>query len=89
MPELRPGMSHTLECVGEDAQASNLEPGAADPSLDHVWMCLRDLLTADTAWVAEQGVLWLYLALLTAAQHHMRLNPGARACWTLCGSLPV
>ena len=79
IPELRPAMNHTLECVGEDAGASSTGPDPSTPALDHVWTCLRDLLTADTDWVNAQGVVWLYLVLLTAAQHHMRLNAGMLA----------
>ena len=85
--------------MGEDAQASTTGPDPSTQALDHVWTCLRDLLTADTAWVNAQGVAWLYLVLLTAAQHHMRLNAGvlatggypASATWVrgLLGRLPL
>ena len=52
-------------------------PPSPLPSLDHVWECLGDLLRSSSPWARSQGVLWLYLLLLTAAQHHMRLHPGA------------
>ena len=51
-------------------------PASPLPSLDHVWECLADLLRSGSRWAHSQGVLWLYLVLLTAAQHHMRLHPG-------------
>lgn len=51
-------------------------PATPLAQLDHVWECLSDLLRAGSPWARSQGVLWLYLVLLTAAQHHMRLHPG-------------
>ena len=80
-------MHHTLECVVEDAGRAEGAQGASSAPMDHMWTCLRDLLVADSAWVADQGVLWLYLVLLTAAQHHMRLHAGGRFKAALWGAL--
>lgn len=58
---------------------------------DDVWSCMCDLFCSDDSWAGRLGADWLYLLILTAAQHQLQLSPGSHLllgnlCWDTNGA---
>ena len=56
---------------------------------DHVWAFLCELLCSEDAWAGQLGSEWLYLLVLTAAQHQLQLVPGVHGAYCLCFAVPA
>ncbi|KAK9785017.1 hypothetical protein WJX73_004062 [Symbiochloris irregularis] len=82
-PALQPALEHTLACVDEDAgdagavdlDSSQGAAGSHQGPADGVWECLCTLLCSEDPWAGRIGTEWLYLLVLTAAQHQLHLVP--------------